>query len=170
MLIGYAITFNFNENLTIRSIISGAIMADLMEELYYRAILFGQIFRYTKFGFIPSIVIGALLFASAHLYQSTHVPTLIGIFITTFMGAILFAWVYVEWNYNLWIPIFLHLFMNLFWMMFDVSDNALGNGFGNLFRVVTIALIIILTIVYKKKRKLNLDVNRRTLSMKHGSG
>ncbi|MEM9987442.1 MAG: CPBP family intramembrane glutamic endopeptidase [Bacteroidota bacterium] len=168
MLIGYAVVFDFNSELTFTQILTGAITAALMEELYFRAVLFGQIYRYTRIGFIPAIVFGALIFAAGHLYQSQELSTLIGIFLTTFMGAVLFAWAYVEWNCNLWVPIFLHLFMNLFWMMFSVSDNALGNNYGNLFRVATITLIIVLTIVYKRRKGLKMEVNRNTLIMKQG--
>ena len=48
-----------------------------------------------------AILIGALLFAFAHMYQSQDTMKLVGIFAITFMGAGLYAWLYVEWNYNL---------------------------------------------------------------------
>ena len=169
MLIGYALLFDFNSELTATKILTGAICAAFIEELFFRGFLFGQIYRYTKIGFIPSIIFGALIFALAHLYQSQDMATLFGIFLTTFMGAILFAWVYVEWNYNLWVPIFLHLFMNLFWMMFSVSDNAMGGFYANIFRVVTITLIISLTVIYKLKKGIKINVNKGTLLLKKDS-
>ena len=70
MLIGYAIFFDFNTEITFTKIFAGAIVAAFIEELFFRAILFGQIYRFTKIGFILSIVFGALLFAFGHLYQS----------------------------------------------------------------------------------------------------
>jgi len=82
---------------------------------------------------------------------------------TTFLGAILFAWVYIEWNSNLWVAIFLHLFMNLSWMLFSVSENALGDNYANVFRVLTIALTIIGTIAYKRRQGVELAINRNTL-------
>ncbi|WP_340064764.1 CPBP family intramembrane glutamic endopeptidase [Ascidiimonas aurantiaca] len=166
MLIGYATVFTFNDQVTLNKIITGAVAAAFFEELYFRGILFGQIYRFTKIGFIPSIIFGALLFAFGHLYQSQDPQTLIGIFLTTFLGAILFAWVYVEWQYNLWVPVFLHLFMNLFWMLFSAGDNAFGGTYANIFRVLTIALIIILTIMYKKRKKIKPEVTRKTLWMR----
>ncbi|MEM7549796.1 MAG: CPBP family intramembrane glutamic endopeptidase [Bacteroidota bacterium] len=166
MLIGYAFVFEFNNKITIHDVVTGSICAALFEELYYRGFLFGQVFRYTKIGFIPSILFGALLFAFAHLYQSQDVATLIGIFITTFLGAILFAWVYTEWGFNIWVPVFLHLFMNLFWEMFSAGDNALGDMYSNLFRVMTIALVIIGTIVYKRKRGIERSVTRKNIWIK----
>ncbi len=166
MLIGYSILFDLNPEITITSIVTGAIIAAFIEELYFRGILFGQLFRFTKIGFIPAIFVGSLIFASAHLYQSQEPLILIGIFLTTFVGAILFAWVYVEWNYNLWVSIFLHLFMNLYWILFSVSSNAFGNMYANIFRVLTIALIIGLTILYKRKKGIKFEINKNTILIK----
>lgn len=166
MLIGYAIFFDFNTQISMEGIITGAICAAFFEELYFRGILFGQIYRFTNIGFIPAILIGAILFASVHLYQSQELGVLIGIFITTFLGAILFAWTFIEWEDNLWMPIFLHFFMNLFWMLFSAGDNAFGGLYANIFRSITIAFIIIGTIYYKKRNKIPLEITRKSLWMK----
>ena len=166
MFIGYAIVYQWNTEISIDKILLGVVCAAFFEELYFRGFLFGQIFRYSRIGFIPAVLIGAVLFAIVHLYQSQELSTSIGVFAITFMGGILFAWLYAEWDYNLWVPIFLHAFMNLSWMMFDVADNALGDLYANIFRNVTIALSIILTIVYKRRKGLALEVNRSTIWMK----
>ncbi|WP_341907471.1 CPBP family intramembrane glutamic endopeptidase [Fluviicola taffensis] len=167
MFIGFAVCFQFNGSLTLNEILITGAAAAFFEEFIFRGFLFGQLFRYTKLGFIPSILLGAILFAAMHLYQSNDLPTLIGVFSTTFMGAVLFAWLFVEWNYNLWISIFLHFFMNLAWMIFAVSTNAFGGVYANVFRILTIALAIILTILYKRKRGIPLTINRDTIWMKH---
>lgn len=166
MLIGFLFLFKFNENLSIRWLIWGAVVAGFFEELIFRGILFGQIFRYTKIGFIPTIVIGATLFALGHLYQSQDFGTIIGIFLTTFLGSVLFAWLFAEWNYNLWVSVFLHFFMNLYWILFAVSDNAFGNLSANICRFASIICIITLTLVYKRKRNLTLEINKKNILLK----
>lgn len=166
MFVGYLFFFKINYNIEIESLIAGTIVAGFVEELYFRGFLFGQIFRKTNFGFIVSIFFGALIFASGHLYQSQNISQLIGIFIITFLGAIFFAWLYVEWNFNLWIPIFTHALMNLTWKVFEVDDNALGGGIANVFRILTILTAIIGTILYKKAIKQKLIINKQTLIFK----
>jgi membrane protease YdiL (CAAX protease family) len=163
MLIGYIIFYKWNSKITFNDIFIGAIFAAFFEELYFRGILFGQLFRYAKIGFIPSILLCALLFASGHLWQSSDVSVLFGIFATTFLGAIFFAWTYIEWDNNLWIPMGLHLFMNLHWNLFSAGDNALGGLYANIFRVITITLTIVGTILYKKRNGLKLSINRNNL-------
>ncbi len=167
MFIGFACCFSSNTDLTVDEVLITGVAAAFFEEFIFRGFLFGQLFRFTKLGFIPSILLGAFLFAAMHLYQSNDLPTLIGVFSTTFMGAVLFAWLFAEWNYNLWIPIFLHFFMNLAWMIFSVSDNAFGGFYANIFRILTIALAIILTLLYKRKKQLPLNVNKETIWMKN---
>ena len=153
-------------DISIPNLIAKTIFAGFFEELYFRGFLFGQIFKNTKLGFIPSILVCALVFASGHLYQSQNVSILFGVFLTTFSGALFFAWLFVEWSYNLWVPIFLHTLMNLSWMLFTVNDNALGNVSSNVFRGLTIAISIIVTVLYKRKKGQNLMINRQTLWMK----
>ncbi|SFU42257.1 hypothetical protein SAMN05216480_10357 [Pustulibacterium marinum] len=166
MFVGFAFFFEINATLTLNEFLIGAVAAAFFEELYFRGFLFGQLFRFTRFGFIPSVILGAIIFASGHLWQSHDPSVLFGIFITTFMGAILFAWLYVEWNYNLYVAIFMHFFMNFSWMLFDVSENALGNSYGNLFRYITVALAIAYTVISKLSRGEKLAINRKTLWIK----
>lgn len=169
MLIGFAIFFDLNTELTLNTFLISAASAAFFEELFFRGFLYGQLYRYTKFGFLPSVFIGAFLFAFIHLYQSDEFSTLAGIFLTTFLGAILFAWVYSEWNHNLWVPISIHFFMNFFWMLFSAGENALGGLTANIFRVISMILVIALTTLYKKKKGQQLEINRNTVWMKKAS-
>lgn len=166
MLIGGLFFFKFNPNTDFENLVAGTLIAGFMEELYFRGFLFGQVFRKTNLGFIPSILLGALLFAFGHLYQSQNISELVGIFMITFSGAVFFAWLYVEWNYNLWVPIFTHTLMNLSWNLFEVDSSALGDVKANVFRGLTILIAIIFTIVYKRNRNEKLTVNRQTLLLK----
>lgn len=84
----------------------------------------------------------------------------------TFSGAIFFAWLFVEWNFNLWVPILTHTLMNLSWNIFQVDNSALGDMKANIFRGLTILIAIIFTILYKKNRNEKLSINRQTLILK----
>ncbi|MEM6318925.1 MAG: CPBP family intramembrane glutamic endopeptidase [Bacteroidota bacterium] len=116
---------------------------------------------------MPAVLFGAIYFGSLHLYQSTEFNQLVGIFLVTFLGGILFAWLYTEWDFNIWVPVFVHMLMNFAWELFSVSSNALGGTYSNVFRIVTIALVIILTIRYKKRKGLQLEVNKKTLFLQN---
>jgi len=166
MFIGFPIFFEYEKEFSLDTFLVTVIAAAFFEELYFRGYLFGQIFRFSNWGFIPAVILGSILFGVVHLYQGTSFDELTGIFLITFSGAVLYAWVFVEWNYNLWVPIFLHLFMNLSWGICAVSDNAAGGLYANLFRAMTIFLIIFLTLKYKKRLGEQISVNRNTLWMK----
>ncbi len=166
MFIGGLLFFNFNKQIDVETLIAGTIVAGFVEELYFRGFLFGQLFRKANLGFIPAILFGALIFAFGHLYQSQNISELIGIFMITFSGAVFFAWLYVEWNYNLWVPILTHTLMNLSWHLFAVDNSALGDLKANIFRGLTIGIAIIFTIFYKRKKNQKLTVNRHTLILK----
>lgn len=160
MFLGFAMIFEVNTAFTGRQFWTSVLAAAFFEELYFRGFLFGQIFRYTKLGFLSSVVLGALLFGLAHLYQGSDLVESLGIFGITFMGGLLFAWVYVEWGHNLWVPIFLHMFMNLAWSCFGVAENALGGAYANIFRALTILVVIGLTIFLKRKKGRAMAISR----------
>ncbi|MCB9310998.1 MAG: CPBP family intramembrane metalloprotease [Lewinellaceae bacterium] len=168
MLVGGLMFFELNQDISVPNLIAGTIIVGFVEELFYRGFLFGQPFKYTKLGFISSIIFGAIIFASGHLYQSQDSYELLGIFSVTFMGAILFAWLYVEWNYNLWTPIFLHSLMNFAWHIFEMDKTALGGMLPNVLRGFTILSAIIFTIVYKRKRNEKLVITKDKLIIKDG--
>lgn len=168
MLIAYSVKFSYNVKLTLNTIIINTISSAFFEEIIYRAFLFGQLYRYTRLGFLPSVILGSLLFGLAHLYQSNDLTEIIGIFSLTFLGSVLFSWIYTEWKFNLWTAIFLHCLMNLYWLIFDVDTNALGGIYGNIFRFSTVFLAIGVTVYYKWVMKSPLEVGKNTWWMKKG--
>jgi len=170
MFIGSFLFFKFDQQIDVENLIAGTIVAGFVEELYFRGFLFGQLFRKTNLGFIPSVLLGALIFAFGHLYQSQNISELIGIFTITFSGAVFFAWLYVEWNYNLWVPILTHTLMNLSWQLFEVDNSALGDIKANIFRALTIISAITYTILYKRKKNQKLTINRQTVMLKKKNG
>lgn len=162
MGIGYAIVSQLNPDISAMDLLNQALMPGLYEEFVYRAFLFGLLFRFCGWGFIPAGLLSALIFGGAHLYQANDLGSALGIFAVTGIGGLWFAWLYIEWDKNLFVPIVAHILMNAYWGIFSMGTNALGGVYGNVFRSMTIALSIFLTVRYIKKRKTFL-VNKRNL-------
>lgn len=166
MLIGYIIHFRLVKTVNFESLFINTLSSAFFEELIFRAFLIGTLYRFTRLGFLSSILFGSLLFAQVHLYQSQNTIELIEIFAITFLGSILFAWIYFEQNFNVWGAIFLHFFMNLYWEIFNVSENVSGNLYGNVYKFISIFLIIGLVVYYKKKKKSPFQVTWKNLFIK----
>ena len=157
MIISSAIIGKIDANLSLGTLFHKTFVAGIFEEYLFRGFLFGILFRKLKWGFVPASILGGVIFGLGHLYQGSTIMETVGIFAVTTMGAVWFAWLYIEWDNNLWVPILVHSLMNLSWMLFEVSDNALGGIVTNIFRAITIALTIIISIRYHKKRGLNIN-------------
>ncbi|AEM71687.1 Abortive infection protein [Allomuricauda ruestringensis DSM 13258] len=166
MFIGYYLAFDVNTEITVNQLLVSVIAAGFFEEVFFRGFLFGQLYRFTRMGFVPAIFIGALWFGAIHLYQSHDLNSALGIFGITFLGAVLFGWLYTEWENNLWMAIFSHSLMNLSWLLFSVDENAMGGWYANLFRLISIVLMILLTIYSKSHKNRSMAINRRTIWMK----
>ncbi|MEM9386482.1 MAG: type II CAAX endopeptidase family protein [Pseudomonadota bacterium] len=136
----------------VQTLVRGAVLPGFGEELFYRAFLFGFLFRFARWGFLPAALLVAGLFGAAHLYQSSSASEALGIFAITGMGAVWFAWLYTEWDFNIWVPTGFHMLMNAWWELFAVSDSALGPMGANLVRLLVIVLSVVLTVVLIKRR------------------
>lgn len=170
MFIGYAfMAGGLADGLSVTVFVVGSLLAGVFEETYFRGFLFGQLFRNSRLGFLPAIILCSVLFGSVHLYQSKDPTILAGILITTFLGSALFAWLYVEWGYNIWVPICLHSLMNTSWYIFGTGTNALGSIGANVFRLMTVLLAIVLTVLYKRRPRQRFLINRATLWWKSAS-
>lgn len=152
MIISSAFIGKIDNKIDVTTLLHRTLFAGFMEEVLFRGFLFGLLFRRIGWGFIPASVLGATIFALSHLYQGSGTNELIGIFLVTFIGSAWFAWLFIEWDENLWIPIFLHILMNLSWTLFNVSENALGGVYTNVFRIITIILTVIATILYNNRK------------------
>lgn len=168
MLIGYACIGTFDREVSADHLLTRVVIAGFFEELIFRGFVFGQLFRYARWGFLPAALLTAVAFGSLHLYQGHDLASSVAAFAVTAAGSIFFSWIYVEWNYNLWCAIWLHTLMNLPWILFSVSaSGAVGGMWANLLRAGTVAIAIGLTIAYKKRRGLPYFTNFKSLIVNH---
>ena len=128
----------------------GALLPGVREEIFYRAFLFGFLFRFAGWGFLPAALLGAAVFGAAHLYQSDDAAEAAAIFAITGLGGMWFAWLFVEWDYNIWVPASVHVLMNGWWEVFDISNSALGSGYADVARVLVIVASVALTVWLKR--------------------
>jgi uncharacterized protein len=152
MLVGYYFLGEYNTEKSLIQNILTAFKDGFREEIFFRAFLFGQLFRQVKIGFLPAVLINGFIFALLHLYQAHSMEESLGVFAVTFAGAIWFAWLFIEWEENLWLPILMHFFMNFYWHLFSTENSALGGLLLNLPRALTIALSIYWTLKMMRQR------------------
>ena len=140
-----------------------AVLPGIAEEVLYRALLFGFLFRFAGWGFLPAGLVGALVFGAAHLYQGGDPVEALAIAGLTTAGGLWFSWLYAEWRFNLWVPIAFHILMNGWWTLFDVADDALGTGASVGLRAAVIALSVLVTVAVARRRGGRIVKGRRWL-------
>ncbi|MBW3549548.1 MAG: CPBP family intramembrane metalloprotease [Proteobacteria bacterium] len=133
-------------------VMRGSVLPGIGEEVLYRAFLFGFLFRFAGWGFLPAALAGAAFFGAAHLYQGEGLADAAAIFAITALGAVWFAWLYAEWDFNIWVPAAFHVLMNMYWELFAISDTALGPLAANVLRFAAILLAVIITVLAVRRR------------------
>ncbi|KPH95089.1 hypothetical protein AMS58_09220 [Pseudoalteromonas porphyrae] len=159
MVIGYAF-LSSELNISISGVVTGSIYAGFFEEVIFRAALFGILFRFCRWGFIPAALISSIIFGLGHIYQGHDViSALMAVTITTIAGT-WFAWLYCECGYRIWFPLWMHILMNAAYGIFSMSGGAAGDLKGNLFKATAIILsIVYINVLIKggKKREVTLS-------------
>lgn len=148
MFLTFPFFFELNGELDSLSVYRGAFTAAVFEELAFRALAFGALYYCCGWRFLPAAIAPAIIFGLEHLYQASDVTSAIIIFGIMFASSIWASWIYLKWNNNLYIIIFLHLLMNFSWMLFSVSDDAIGGLVANLARFGTLAVSVVVTLHY----------------------
>jgi len=148
----YFLIAPFNLGDILYRVLGGALLPGIGEEILFRGMLFGLLFRFAGWGFLPAALLGAVIFGAEHLHQGNTLVELVGVFGITAIGALWWAWVYIEWDHNLWVPAAFHVLMNMYFALFDVAENALGGTAFILARAVVVVISIALTIRHAKTR------------------
>ncbi|HEY1769632.1 MAG TPA: CPBP family intramembrane glutamic endopeptidase [Chthoniobacterales bacterium] len=131
-----------------RTMFSGVVVAAVTEEILFRGYLFGQLYRRGGWQFVPAVLVTGILFGLAHIGSALRGGALevLGVTGITTLGGAFFAWLFVRWKYNLWVPIGMHLFLNAWWALFAVSQNAIGSWQANAARALAIVAVIRITL------------------------
>lgn len=130
-----------------------SIGSPFLEEFTYRGLAVGALMALCGWRFLPAALLPAAFFGVAHAAQGEGVMEVAGVVAITGLGGLLFGWLFVRWNYNLWPAILLHMGMNAIWLIFDLGENAIGGWFGNAQRLLVVALSIGLTLLMAPKRR-----------------
>ena len=135
-----------------RTMFSGVVLAAVTEEILFRGYLFRQLYRRGGWRLSSAVLVTGVLFGLAHIGTALHGGALevLGITGITTLGGAFFAWLFVRWNYNLWVPIGMHLFLNAWWELFGVAENAIGNWEANAARALAIVAAIRITLRFTK--------------------
>jgi len=159
MFIGYS-SLSEDLNLSLADVITGSVYPAFFEEIIFRAVLFGMLYRFCHWGFIKAALTSSLIFGIGHLYQSSDFGSALLLFGFMAVAGSWFAWLFCECENKIWFPMWMHLLMNAAYGVFNMSGGAIGELDSNLYK----GSAIILSIVYVqwqikkgKPREVNLN-------------
>ena len=130
----------------------GALLPGIAEEILFRAFLFGFLYRFAGWGFLPAASLSSLVFGLEHVYQGGDGLEALGIALLTGIGGVWWSWLLVEWRWNAWVPIAFHVLLNAWFEAFEVADDALGGPGFVAVRLACIALSVAVTIALAHRR------------------
>lgn len=134
-------------------IATGGVLYPLFEEIGFRGLALGALMSICGWRFLPAALLPALFFGAAHFWQGKGPEEIAGVVAVTALGGVMFGWLFVRWQFNLWPPFFLHAGLNTLWTVFALGETALGGWFGNALRFGVVAAAVALTVALAPRRK-----------------
>jgi len=153
MLFGFALRFHLNSRLEFLSITFLGFFSPLVEEVEFRGLGVLQLQRGTGWPFWVAVWPSAILFGYGHVEQGQSRLEMLGLFLLTGLGGVVFAWLAYKWQ-SLWVAVALHICMNLWWDIFSVSTNAIGGWLPFALQTLTIIIAVGGTLYLTKPRTL----------------
>lgn len=148
-------------------IVLGVIASGVFNEFFYRGFTFGQLFRYCGLGFFPSVLISVFpIGLSSYLYGNDLLLSL-GVYVNVVLVALFYGWVYIEWNYNLWITIGLNIFMAGTSMLSAGGILTEGALWSNVSYFLTLVLVVGYTVYYKYKHNMPYFITPKNMWINH---
>lgn len=126
-----------------------AIAPGLTEEIFYRAFMFGLLVQLARCPMWWTAIITGIIFGLAHVDITPSAgQTILGQFgpelAMIALGGFMYAWLYWESGWNLWLVIAVHASMNMWWDMFDMSATPLGAWGASGVRILCVGLVVLL--------------------------
>lgn len=141
----------FGSGLLLMSVVASPVS----EELLFRGYLFGQLYRRAGWSFWAAALVNAVPFVAGHFYELNGkgwelVVSLAEVLLLVGVSALFAAWVYVRWEYNLWVLIFIHALLNFYSTVFVTTETASFSWVDNVAWLATLILVVVGTI-YRKR-------------------
>jgi uncharacterized protein len=155
LLVVFALTLGPSPHFAAPAALQTAVLTPVTEEVLFRGYVFLQLYRRAGWSFPLAVIATAVMFGLAHLGALAGKASALQVLGEVGMlaaGGAFFAWLLVRWHDNLWVPIALHGFMNLWCEVFGCDEHP-GNWQTNAGRVVTVAVALILTEMWRRRQR-----------------
>ena len=70
----------------------------------------------------------AVTFGLGHVEKGRTLAQVAGLFAFTGVVLAAFAWLFVAWGDNLWVPVSMHVLLDLWWALFGAGKTAVAGG------------------------------------------
>lgn len=122
---------SLQDELALRSLPHNTLSPGFFEELFFRAFGFGLLVKLAHWRIWPTAILIGLCFGLAHIHlsfvQNMNIPSQAGWLALLASAGAFYAWLYAQWNFNLYLPITMHTLLDLCFELFNMNQSPLGS-------------------------------------------
>lgn len=177
MIIAYSVYFPANREFSFNNFFH-LMISVFFYEVFFRGFFFQQIYNNTKLGFLAIALSNLVIIITVRLlsYQWNSFTSyedlllilfldIINILTFSFLEISFFAWLYAEWNFNLWIVIFARFFTDLSGKVFILTENISTYTviYKISFSIISFFIMIIFTYLHHSKKNIPFEINKKNI-------
>lgn len=131
------------QDLGVADLVWKGLLGPFSEELFYRGLAVAALVRLCGWRWWIACLWPALFFGAVHAGQGADLGSVAGIVAITALGALLFGWLLVRWDFNLWPPVLLHVGLNSLFLVFAWGESAVFGGLGGAVRIGVVLIAVL---------------------------
>jgi membrane protease YdiL (CAAX protease family) len=121
------------------------------EDLVYTGFAVRQLHRRAGWPFRLAVLGVAVTFGLGHVEKGRTLAEMAALFAFTGAGLAAFAWLFLAWGDNLWVPVAMHVLLDLWWAVFGAGSTAIAGGpVPMALAGVSVAAALALTLVHRR--------------------
>lgn len=128
------------------------VYSSFAEDLVYTGFAVRQLHRRAGWPFWLAVLGVAVTFGLGHIEKGRTVAQMAGLFVFTGAGLAVFAWLFVAWGDNLWVPVAMHVLIDLWWALFGAGKTAVAGGVAPMAATVA-SVVLAITLTMERRRE-----------------
>jgi membrane protease YdiL (CAAX protease family) len=131
------------------------VYSSFAEDLVYTGFAVRQLYRRAGWPFWLAVLGVAITFGLGHVEKGRTLAQMAGLFAFTGIGLAVFAWLFIAWGDNLWVPIAMHMLIDFWWALFGAGTNAVAGGVAPM-AMTAASVVLAITMTLERRRRATL--------------
>lgn len=114
------------------TVVCTSLIPSIAQELCFRGMLFGFLFRFASWSFFPAALLGGAVYSLTLDVDGLASSDVGASVFWAVLQTLWLSWLYMKWKWNLWVGVVIQVVFRLTWALASDGEDQFGGFFKNL--------------------------------------